>query len=80
MRWTLRIDDVVHGTPSTGKREDAVLPFVLFAAASEKSALAVAAVAAYVGWGQVHPGDSAFRADVQGALNNQNYQSNRGLR
>ena len=49
MRRTLRIGDVVHGTPRMGKGEDAVLPFVLFAAASEKSALAVAAVAAYVG-------------------------------
>jgi hypothetical protein len=43
------IGDVVHGTPRMGKGEDAVLPFVLFAAASEKSALAVATVAAYVG-------------------------------
>jgi len=49
MRRTLRIGNVVYGTPRTGEREDGVLPFVLFAAASEKSALAVATVAAYVG-------------------------------
>jgi hypothetical protein len=49
VRWTLRIDDVAYGTPRAGKREDAVLPFVLFAAISENCALALAAVAAYVG-------------------------------
>jgi hypothetical protein len=64
MRWTLRIGDVAHGTPRAGKREDAVLPFVLFAlvsrnlkllrslpaALSENYALALAPVAAYFGW------------------------------
>jgi hypothetical protein len=55
MRRTLRIVDVVYGTPRAGKREDGVLPFVLFAAASEKARLPSPRSQPMSAGRQVHP-------------------------